>query len=152
MLKRYGWTREYKGSHPRGNLSIPDYKAAKAKERSEVLERATREEIKSYMSRVRNFSLELQNDVKQMFENSTAFEKVLHYLEHCSEEDYTFVMDKINDFWYHFAAKEEGKSMASLTAIIKEAQKKAAQQNTSESTQVKAEVSRFRRTTTSHDV
>ena len=39
MLTRYGWEREYKGSHPRGNLSTPDYRAARAAERLQEFER-----------------------------------------------------------------------------------------------------------------
>lgn len=35
MLEEYGWYREYKGRNPRGNLSIPDYQVARAKERIE---------------------------------------------------------------------------------------------------------------------
>ena len=53
MASRYGWQREYKGSHPRGNLSTPDYKAARAKERKELLEREIKAEISEYVTNVR---------------------------------------------------------------------------------------------------
>lgn len=37
MERRYGWQREYKGSHQRGNLLTPDYQVARAKERHRKL-------------------------------------------------------------------------------------------------------------------
>ena len=43
MKIRYGWEREYKGSHSRGNLSTPDYQAARANERQAEFERQMEE-------------------------------------------------------------------------------------------------------------
>lgn len=50
MLSRYGWEREYKGKHERGDLSTPDYQVARAKERlQEAQERlqTTEEELQA---------------------------------------------------------------------------------------------------------
>lgn len=42
MEYRYGWEWEYKGSHPRGNLSAPDYQIARAKERRQEMDEILR--------------------------------------------------------------------------------------------------------------
>ena len=129
MLQRYGWQREYKGSHTRGNLSTPDYKVARAHERKETLERETKEKLHTYMLHVRNISLELQNDVKKLFEDSSVPERVMHYLKHCPDEDYARIINEVNDFWRRFVGQEEKKTLDSLKERIKGAEKKAVIQN-----------------------
>jgi len=129
MAKRYGWAREYRGSHPRGNLSTPDYQVARAKERTEQLKNIAKEELDNYMARVHNYSQELQSDIKQMFENSTVLEMVLHYLKHCPEEDYVRVINKANEFWHRYAEQEERKTLECLNEKIKTAEKRGTGQN-----------------------
>lgn len=52
MEHRYGWQREYKGSHPRGNLLTPDYQVVRAKERQEEFERQMKSTFASFVFRV----------------------------------------------------------------------------------------------------
>ena len=139
MAKRYGWAREYKGSHPRGNLSTPDYKVARAKERTEQLKAVAKEELDDYMARAHNYSLELQSDVKQMLTDSTDLEKLLFYLKHCSEADYQRIVNEVHTFWSHFAVREEKKILDNLSDRIKGAQKKSTMQNHGEKANVKNE-------------
>lgn len=139
MAKRYGWAREYKGSHPRGNLSTPDYKVARARERTEQLKAVAKEELDDYMARAHNYSLELQSDVKQMLTDTTDLEKLLFYLKHCSEADYQRIVNEVHTFWSHFAVREEKKILDNLSDRIKGAQKKSTMQNHGEKANVKNE-------------
>ena len=124
MEKRYQWKREYKGAHARGNLSTPDYKVARAKERNATLEKAAREELNQYMVRVRNYSLELQSDVKQIYNDSTVLEKVMCYLQRCPEEAYQRIMNEVNGFWTRLVAEEEKKTLIGLSDKVKMAARK----------------------------
>ena len=131
MAKRYGWMREYKGSHPRGNLSTPDYQVARAKERTEQLKNIAKEELDNYMTRVHNYSQELQCDMTQKFANTSVLEAVLYYLKHCPEEDYQRVMNEVTTFWSHFAVRKEKQALNSLKERIKKAQNRAVSQDKS---------------------
>ena len=131
MARRYGWQREYKGSHPRGNLSTPDYKAARAKERKELLEREIKAEISEYVTNVREISQGLQTDVKNWFDGSSIYERVLRYLKQCPDEEYDQLIEKVNEFWCGFAAREEKVAINELSERIKKAEAKSSAQSQS---------------------
>lgn len=65
MKKRYDWDREYKGAHPRGNLSTPDYQAARAKERQEEYLHLLNESLTKYDERIYELTLKLDDAVEQ---------------------------------------------------------------------------------------
>lgn len=129
MEKRYQWKREYKGAHARGNLSTPDYKVARAKERKEELERISRETLETYKQNVIRYSSELHRDVMQMLEKSSPLDKVLFYLNRCPEEEYQNIMRDVNEFWSRFAVQEGKKVLVGLYEQIAKADKKAAMKN-----------------------
>ncbi|MBQ3193827.1 MAG: hypothetical protein IJB59_09700 [Oscillospiraceae bacterium] len=70
MRQRYGWEREYKGSHPRGNLSTPDYQAARARERKEAFQQILTESLTNYDERVYKLSKKLDNSVAPQWINA----------------------------------------------------------------------------------
>lgn len=94
MKKRYNWEREYKGSHPRGNLSTADYQAAAAKERKEEVEKLMEASLAQYNTRVRELSLLLNNRITQQLSSDTNQELIQHYLSVCSDEEYYSIADR----------------------------------------------------------
>ena len=144
MLQRYGWQREYKGSHPRGNLSTPEYKVARAKERKELLEREIKAEIGEYVANVRGISLELQTDVKKWFNESSIYERVLCYLKHCPDDEYDQLIEKVNEFWLGFTARKEKMAIDDLKEKIKEAEKKKEAQHKADQGEVRNKEGRIK--------
>ncbi len=128
MVRRYEWTREYKGSHPRGNLSTPDYKAARAKERKELMEKATHEELAGYIKSVRDYSAVLHSDVIDMYHETDDYEKLLFYLRYCSDEDYQRIMKEVDVFWDQFATRQQTKALESLKEKVMKAEKNTLKQ------------------------
>ena len=144
MASRYGWQREYKGSHPRGNLSTPEYKVARAKERKELLEREIKAEIGEYVANVRGISLELQTDVKKWFNESSIYERVLCFLKHCPDDEYDQLIEKVNEFWLGFTARKEKMAIDDLKEKIKEAEKKKEAQHKAEQGEVRNKEGRIK--------
>lgn len=132
MLKRYGWTREYKGSHPRGNLSTPDYKVARAKERRETLNREAQSELINYITHVRNLSVELQNNTEAFFKSASIADKILCYITHCNQSDYDRIANDAISFWNEFALQEEQTMLKRLKNKIQKAEER--QQENSKNT------------------
>ena len=125
MQRRYGWEREYKGSHPRGNLSTPDYQVARAMERKQELEKATKAELGNYAKSVREYSIELHSNVQQMYADASELERVTYYLKHCPEADYQRLMQNVDVFWSRFAMQEDQKARDSLVKRLWEMNEKA---------------------------
>ena len=88
MERCYGWKREYKGSHPRGNLSTADYQAARAKERQKEFERQMREVFTTFTERMDKQLNYLNATVKDVYNRTNAWEKVTKYLQMCPETEY----------------------------------------------------------------
>jgi len=92
MLNRYGWEREYKGSHPWGNLSTPDYQVARAKERQQEAERKINEILSGFMAHINSKIDRLNESVDKVRHNSDDWEKVIRYLNTCPQDAYEEVV------------------------------------------------------------
>ena len=93
MKKRYDWDREYKGSHPRGNLSTPDYQAARAKERLEEYEHLLSQSLYNYQSRVETLTTQLDAVVDKQWLAATNQDIIERYLQVCTDAEYDALVD-----------------------------------------------------------
>ena len=124
MCRRYGWEREYKGSHPRGNLSTPDYKAAMAKKRKEEIEQLLVSSLKQYEARTLELSEALYDTVTPYLEQDTNQQLINRYLAVCSDEEYDAIVKKAFTYLDNLALTEQQKLRKSLIQQIQDADKR----------------------------
>ena len=122
MKRRYDWEREYKGSHPRGNLSTPDYQAARARERQEQYEQLLQSSIAQYQETVGGLSIALDEKVNDFFRNTTMQNMIEHYLRLCSDEEYEAVANRAADYINRLAVQENDKRYEGIMERIREAE------------------------------
>lgn len=117
MFRRYGCSREYKGRHPRGNLSTPDYQVARAKERLDAIEQEICSIIQEYIiyaSRLTDtFSSLLTTELE-----ASKLQTIINYLSICPPDRFEVLFDEAYESTIaaHAVAKEKLK--ASLTDQI----------------------------------
>lgn len=124
MKRRYDWDREYKGSHPRGNLSTPDYQAARARERQEQYERLLQSSIAQYQETVEGLSITLDEKVNDFFRNTTTQNMIEHYLRLCSDEEYEAVANRAAEYIDRLAVQENDKRYESIVEKIQKAEER----------------------------
>lgn len=124
MMHRYGWKREYKGSHPRGNLSTPDYQVARAFERQQEAEHKINEMLNSFVSHVDTQIERLNESVDKVWHHSGDWEKVIRYLKTCPQEDYDKFLDQAERYLDSLPEIERKNIKAKLDAQIYKATKK----------------------------
>ena len=122
MKQRYDWEREYKGSHPRGNLSTPDYKAARAKERQNQYEQLLQASISQYQKTVENLSIALDEKLDTFFQHATNQDMIAQYLQLCSDEEYEAAVSHAADYLDQLAVMENDKRDKSIVAQIQKAE------------------------------
>ena len=81
MQARYGWEREFKGSHPRGQLSTPDYKVARAQERLQETQAALQQLIQDYCSVADQLLDTFDRRLDDIVTESSSMALILNYLE-----------------------------------------------------------------------
>ena len=69
--------------------------------------------------------------MKNWFDDSSTYERVLRYLKQCPDEDYDQLIEKVNEFWFSFAAREERAAINELSERIKKAEAKSSAQSQS---------------------
>lgn len=124
MKKRYNWDREYKGSHSRGNLDTPDYKAAKAKERLEEYEQLTRDAVAVYEDRIYDLSMQLDRKVESQLKNASNQDIIDRYLTVCSDKEYDEIVEKATEHLDKLAAREQEASHQALLLQMQAAEEK----------------------------
>lgn len=124
MKKRYDWDREYKGSHPRGNLSTPEYRAVRAKERLQESEELIRQSLYIYRNRVDELTDQLNSAVEQNWNSSTNQELIERYLRMCTDEEYNALVEKAADFLDQLAVREKQRTYSNLNNLIRLAEEK----------------------------
>lgn len=122
MKQRYDWDREYKGSHPRGNLSTPDYKAARAKERQNQYEHLLQASISQYQKTVEKLSIALDEKLDTFFHGATNQDMVAQYLQLCSDEEYEAAVSHAADYLDRLAVMENDKQYKSTVEPIQKAE------------------------------
>ncbi len=124
MEYRYGWEREYKGSHPRGNLSTPDYQVARAKERRQEMERQMDEMLRSFADQIDSQIDRLDESVEKVWRENSKWEMVLRYLNACPDEEYEEYVRRAEKYLDYLPHKEQEKIKKKLTELISDASKK----------------------------
>lgn len=124
MERRYGWQREYKGSHPRGNLSTPDYQAARAKERHEELERQMNEMFRSFIMQMDTKLEQLYANVEDVWRNADGWKMIVKYLNMCPEEEYLEYVKRAEEYIGSLPQAEHARAKKQLQEIIETANKK----------------------------
>lgn len=130
MKKRYDWDREYKGSHPRGNLSTPDYQVARSKERLEEIRRSVKNELDGYEQRILQTTDQLYDAVDTVLKTPSDYDFIVRYLSVCPEDEYETIIQKANAFFSDLARQEEIQITKTLNQIIKTAGQSQTQSST----------------------
>lgn len=107
MKSRYNWNREYKGAHPRGNLSTPDYQVARAKERQEEFQQLLDQSIESYDARVHELTLKLDDTVEKQWKNITNQDVINQYLRIRSDEEYDSILSRASTYLDQLSLNEQ---------------------------------------------
>ena len=128
MQKRYGWEREYKGSHPRGNLSTPDYKVAKAQERLAEMERLAQRKLEEYEARVSELTASLERAVSVNWDSAVERDVIQQYLMTCPDDQYEELLNVAMEFLEKLPAKEQAVALKSFQELLANAQNRAAEQ------------------------
>lgn len=128
MERRYGWQREYKGSHPRGNLFTPDYQAARAKERQEEFERQMKAMFSTYVMRMDRKLEQLTAATEDVWYNTNEWEKVIQYLKMCPQEEYLEYVNRAEEYISTLPQREQARVKKQLQEIIHAADLKALEQ------------------------
>lgn len=130
MLKRYGWEREYKGSHPRGNLSIPDYKVARAEERKQEIERQINMMIVDFAHKVDTKINRLYGSVEKVWRDPNEWNNIIHYLNTCTDDEYEELYERARAHLASLPQRERDYAKQALDSIIKNARTDTTNQNT----------------------
>ncbi|MGM9608056.1 MAG: hypothetical protein ACI3XJ_11185 [Oscillospiraceae bacterium] len=129
MQKRYGWEREYKGSHPRGNLTTADYKVARAMERLADTQHAVQTNLHAYENRVHELTCQLERAVSVNWDDAVERDVVLQYLVACPDEEYEKLVGEAVSFLEQLPSRERTTEIQHLQDLLRAAQEKAESQN-----------------------
>ena len=124
MKRRYDWDREYKGSHPRGNLLTPDYQAARAKERLEEHEQILSKSLQYYQDRVEGLTIQLDMAVDKQWRSATNQEIIERYLQVCTDAEYNLLVDTAAAYLDKLALREQEQLHLDLVNQMQMAAKK----------------------------
>ena len=124
MLERYGWEREYKGSHPRGNLSTLDYKVTRSKERLQEVEQQLHRMLLDYTRRSRLLMKQMEKTVEENVQETPELQIILNYAKLCDEERYQELLSDAVQMLDDLSKREKDDMWKSLQAILDDAQRK----------------------------
>lgn len=125
MERRYGWQRECKGSHPRGNLSTPDYQVARAKERLRESVRILQAEEERYTQHIYGITEILSTEVDKFLDNRRVLDIINRYVRLCSDEEYEIIREKAIGYFEELPNKENQSVFESLSKKLADADHKA---------------------------
>lgn len=125
MRERYGWEREYKGSHSRGHLETPQYKAACAEEELDRIGMQLHGMLQDYAKRVDALTATLVRKVESLFDNAEDYELLQRYLTTCTDEEYEEMLQRAEKSLGSLPAREHQKVAVKLKDLIAKAQAEA---------------------------
>ena len=125
MRERFGWEREYKGAHPRGNLSTPDYKVAKAEERKQMIEHQIDMLIAKAVEEIEKQIDRLDESVEKVWRDASDWEMIAKYLNTCTDEEYEMMLKRATSHLDRLPVVEREKAKQTLSQMIQQAQQKA---------------------------
>ena len=132
MARRYDWEREYKGAHPRGNLSTPDYKVARAEERRQEIEKRINTMI-TYVRQHLDSQIErLDESVDKVWENAGDLEIVIRYLNTCPPEERNQMLEYVQKRLDNLPQQERNRAKLALESIIQNAERRTLENSDSE--------------------
>ena len=129
MMRRYDWSREYKGSHPRGNLSTPDYKIARAKERQAEIEKQVQDVLSNATARIEKLLRLLNSSADYICKNDNSTSLLAHYINSCSDEEYERILQQAEEYMKSISRNEKIKVHQALNEIIQNAGMKQKEQS-----------------------
>lgn len=118
MARRYDWEREYKGAHPRGNLSIPDYKVARAEERRQEIEKRINTMINYVRQHLDSQIERLDESVDKVWENAGDMEMVIRYLNTCPTAERNQLLEYVQKRLDNLPQQERNRAKLALESII----------------------------------
>lgn len=124
MVRRYDWTREYKGAHPRGDLSTPDYKVAQAEERRQEIAREIDTLFVKFDEHIDEQIERLNDSVDKVWRDANEWEEVLRYLNLCSDDEYNLFVDRARKYLDYLPQQEGNKVKQSLIEMILKTEEK----------------------------
>ena len=124
MVRRYDWTREYKGAHSKGNLSIPDYKVARAEERRKEIERQIDNMMTSFTQHIDEQIERLDQSVDQVWQDTHEWNNIIRYLKTCSYEEYEMLYKRARVHLDYLPQQERANVKLALDEMILKVQKK----------------------------
>ena len=133
MYSRYGWQRTYKGSHPRGNLSTPDYKVARANERLAELEITLEHTLRHYLQQAKDLSDDLSESLDKAMAASGDIQIILDYLRKCPEDRFNQIYSEAYRSIYASQSARREEIHDALWRTIRAAQAKQNQSASSRS-------------------
>ena len=122
MQSRYGWEREFKGSHPRGQLSTPDYKVARAQERLQETEEALQQIIRDYCHTAGQLIDTFDQNLDDIIAGSNSMELILSYLEVCPEKRFEELVDEALAGVSEISEQEKAHTQQTLISLIARAE------------------------------
>ena len=129
MYKDCGWEREYKGSHPRGHLSTPEYIAAQELEKLKQLEEQSKNVIKEFTERSNQIADALNASVDRFYANAKELDVFTQYLSLCSDQEYNQLLDVAYSFLDQLPQQEHEQAKTSFAELLNNAQDRASQQS-----------------------
>lgn len=128
MRISYGWEREYKGSHPRGNLSTPDYQVARAAERKREIEQGINKMLNSLTDEINSEIERLDTTVVKVWRDSNSWDLLLRYLEVCTDEEYLEYVHRAEEHLAGIPARAQEEAKKELSVLINMAREKNSKQ------------------------
>ncbi len=122
MQSRYGWEREVKGSHPRGQLSTPDYQVARAQERLHETQAALQQIIRDYCSVADQLLETFDRRLDDIVTESSSMALILNYLETCPEQRFEELIDEALAGISEISEQEKVHTQQSLMSLIARAE------------------------------
>lgn len=126
MMCRYDWEREHKGSHPRGDLSLPEYRVARERERQAEIEKQIDSMIQRLTAHIDEQIDRLDESVDKVWRDKEEWRSIVRYLNTCSEEEYKKLYTKARMHLDYLPKEERTQAKMALNdLLITMAQKKA---------------------------
>lgn len=122
MQSRYGWEREFKGSHPRGQLSTPDYKVARARERLQETQAALQHLIQGYCSVADQLLDTFDRRLEDIVAESTDMELILNYLQTCPDQRFEELINEALEGINELSEQEKAHTQQALMSLIARAE------------------------------
>lgn len=129
MKRRYNWDREYKGSHPKGNCSTPEYKLRRAQERLLEVQNALQRTVQAHIIQMTAITQQFEKTMDQVLETSPDMQVILNYLRICDDQRFNELLNEAIEAADALTRKEKDEVKKGIMALIKNAENRKSQQS-----------------------